>query len=68
MLVRARTLPEGRETEAELADGAVGTDLVRALGLPVAAVLLLRGGSPVPIDEALHDGDEVEIIYVASGG
>jgi sulfur carrier protein ThiS len=68
MLVRAKTLPEGREYEAELAEGAVGADLVREMGLPIAAVLLLRGGKPVPIDEALNDGDELEIIHVASGG
>ena len=68
MLVRARTVPDGREVEAELSEGAKGVDLVRALGLPQAAVLLLRGGKPVPIDEDLMDGDELEVVHVASGG
>jgi len=29
---------------------------------------VLRGAHPVPIDEPLADGEELEVVYVASGG
>jgi hypothetical protein len=41
---------------------------VRALGMPTAGCLVLRGKLPLPIDEALVEGEELEVIYVASGG
>lgn len=68
MMVRARTLPEGREGEVELDEGSRAHDLVRSLGLPVAACIVLRGGAPIPIDEPLEAGDDLEVVYVASGG
>jgi len=68
MLVMARTVPDGREEPRELPEGSLASDLVRAMGLPTAACLVLRSGSPVPIDEPLVEGDELEVVYVASGG
>ena len=52
----------------ELPEGARAMDLVRGMGLPTAACLVLRRGAPIPIDESLEDGDELEVVYVASGG
>ena len=68
MLVKARIVPRGREEEHELPEGARATDLVRQLGLPTAACLVMRNGVPIPIDEPLAEGDALEIVYVASGG
>jgi len=68
MLVKANIVPRGREVEHELPEGARASDLVRKLGLPTAACLVMRNGSPVPIDEPLVDGDSMEVVYVASGG
>lgn len=68
MRVRARTVPQGGQAEEELPAGAVAADLVRALGLPTVACIVMRGGSPIPIDEPLADGDDLEVVYVASGG
>ncbi|NOQ54505.1 MAG: thiamine biosynthesis protein ThiS, partial [Thermoplasmata archaeon] len=52
----------------ELPEGARASDLVRHLGLPTAACLVMRNGSPIPIDEPLAEGDALEVVYVASGG
>jgi len=68
MRIRASTVPRGERREMELPEGALAGDLVRAMDLPTAACLVLRGGSPVPIDEPLEDGDDLEVVYVASGG
>ena len=68
MRVHARTVPMGEEAERELPAGSTAADLVRALDLPTVACLVLRGGAPLPIDEPLEDGDELEVVYVASGG
>ncbi len=61
-------MPGGVSTPVELREGAVAADLVRALGMPTAACLVLRGARPVPMDAPLGDGELLEVIYVASGG
>jgi sulfur carrier protein ThiS len=38
------------------------------MGLPTVACIVMRGGAPIPIDEPLSDGDDLEVVYVASGG
>lgn len=68
MLVFAHIVPTGGREQRELPQGSSAADLVRRLGLPTAACLVLRGGVPIPIDEPLADGDELEVVYVASGG
>ena len=68
MLVHVSIAPRGDRSEEEMPEGARASDLVRQLGLPTAACLVLRDGSPIPIDEPLTEGDALEVIYVASGG
>jgi sulfur carrier protein ThiS len=68
MKVSVSTVPRGEQGERELPEGARAQDLVRRMGLPIAAVLVLRSGRPIPIDEHLEDGDELKVVYVASGG
>ncbi len=68
MRVRFRTVPRGEQGERELPDGSTATDLVRSLDLPTVATLVLRSGTPIPIDERLSEGDDLEVVYVASGG
>jgi sulfur carrier protein ThiS len=68
MLVTVSTLPRGERENRELPEGARAQDLVRSLELPTAACLVLRAGRPIPIDEPLAEGDDLEVVYVASGG
>ena len=68
MLVTVSVLPRKDTMERELEEGARAEDLVRAIGLPISACLVLRSGQPIPIDEPLLAGDDLEVVYVASGG
>lgn len=68
MQVAANVVPTGGRHELELPGDARAADLVRQLELPTSACLVLRRGSPIPIDEPLSEGDQLEVIYVASGG
>jgi sulfur carrier protein ThiS len=68
MLVSVNVLPRGNSQQRELDAGSRAEDLVRALDLPVAACLVLRSGRPIPIDEPLVEGDDLQVVYVASGG
>jgi sulfur carrier protein ThiS len=68
MRVRLSTVPKGQEEERELPEGSTAADAVRAMGLPTVACIVLRSGEPIPIDEPLEEGDDLEVVYVASGG
>ena len=68
MRVNFRTVPRGDAGERELPEGATAADLVRALYLPTVASMVLRSGTPIPIDEPLSEGEDLEVVYVASGG
>ncbi len=68
MRVHVTTVPRAGEEERELPEGSTAEDLVRVLGLPTVACLVLRNGGPIPIDEPLANGDALEVVYVASGG
>jgi len=52
----------------KMSDGSTVLDLVRSMGVRPDEVLALVSGSPVPMDRVLHDGDEVELLTIVSGG
>lgn len=62
-LVQAR-----RSETVSLPDSATGIDLLRRLNLAPDAHLLLREERPIPVDEALLDGEHVRVLAVVSGG
>lgn len=57
-----------RTEEVELPVGSTGFDLFRKLQLAPDAHLLVRGGSPLPLDEPLNDAEQLLVISVVSGG
>ena len=61
MRVHVSTVPRGGEEDRDLPEGSTAEDLVRAMGLPTVACLVLR-------NEPLANGDALEVVYVASGG
>ena len=68
MRIEVELHPGGASRLVELPPAARGLDLVRALGLAPDTHILVRGGAPIPEDDALSDGDRVRVITVVSGG
>jgi sulfur carrier protein ThiS len=68
MRVSAELYPARETRPVDLPEGATGYDLMTRLQLAPDAHILVRGDVPIPIDEALHDGERVRVISVVSGG
>lgn len=56
------------ERVVDLQDRATVRDLVKALGMRVQGVVVLKDGVPVIEDEKLRDGDNLTVVLTASGG
>ncbi|HYM39652.1 MAG TPA: thiamine biosynthesis protein ThiS [Thermoplasmata archaeon] len=68
MIVTAE-LVQARKSEAvDLPDSATGFDLLRRLNLAVDAHLVVRGDTPIPLDEPLVDRERIRVLSVVSGG
>ena len=57
-----------RDQEWEIKGGMTVRDAILKVGLNVEAVLALREGKLIAEDTILRDGDEIELIAVASAG
>ena len=57
-----------RDQEWEIKEGMTLRDAILKAGLNVEAVLALREGKLIAEDTILKDGDEIELIAVASAG
>ena len=57
-----------RDQEWEIKGGMTVRDAILKVGLNVEAVLALREGKLIAEDTTLKDGDEIELIAVASAG
>ena len=68
MRITGELFPAKKEFTAELGPDATGMDLLRALKLAPDAHLLVRGDTPIPLDDALTDGERLRVIAVVSGG
>ena len=54
--------------DVTLPSDSTGFSLLEELDLNPDEVILLKDGSPIPIDEPLHEGDVLKILVVVSGG
>jgi len=52
----------------ELKEGATVTHLLQTLSYKPHATLVLHNNTPIPSDDLVIDGEEYQIIPVASGG
>ena len=68
MRVTADLIQAHKVQEVELPAGATAMDLLKHLGLPPDAHLLLRGDRPIPVDAPLAEGECVRILSAISGG
>jgi sulfur carrier protein ThiS len=69
MKISVQFMPEKNDIpDMEIAQGAICLDVLNKLGLSPDAHIVTRKGEPIPIDERLKDGEQIEIIKVVSGG
>ncbi len=68
MRVTAELQPARETRFLDLPAGATGYDLLKELCLAPDAHLLVRGETPIPVDEPLADGERLRVISVVSGG
>ncbi len=67
--VEVTLLPARKETKMlDLDDGSRVEDAMRTLGLYPDAWVPVMGGTPVPVDEELKDGDRLKLVSAVSGG
>lgn len=70
MKVSVRFVPRGDPPlrTLDLPSGATCADLLKKLDTHPDLVLTVRGETPIPLDAALRDGDEIKLVHVVSGG
>jgi len=58
-----------RANKVELArSSATVEEVLRAKGIRPDSVVVVRGTTPIPITDAVVDGEELEVLEVVSGG
>ncbi len=69
MAVRVRLVPEGRVLEVDVRGGMLRVrEILERVGLNPEAAVVLRDGRPLTEDEAVKDGESVDVVRVLSGG
>ncbi|PKK81744.1 MAG: thiamine biosynthesis protein ThiS [Thermoplasmata archaeon HGW-Thermoplasmata-2] len=56
------------DSKRPLSDCKTPMEALSALKISPETVIVVRKGKPIPIDEPLKDGDEIQIIGVVTGG
>jgi sulfur carrier protein ThiS len=59
---------KGEEKALQLDEGSTVEDLLRSLRLYIDAHIVMSGNRALPSTDQLHNGQELRIIQVASGG
>lgn len=52
----------------EVPEEATAADVVEALSYHPEAHVVIREGTPLPLDAPIEDGDEVTVLRIVSGG
>jgi sulfur carrier protein ThiS len=68
MRVTAEIFPAREERTVVLPASATGFDLLKTMHLAPDAHLIVRGETPLPLDEPLVNGETLRVIAVVSGG
>jgi sulfur carrier protein ThiS len=66
--IRIKVIYKGEEQILEFDEGSSVEELLRSLHLYIDAHIVTIANRPVPSTHELHDGEELKIIQVASGG
>ena len=68
MKIHVKILPKNVTDEIDIKSGSKMYDLLKKINLKPDNIIILRGNTPVPVDDILTNEQELTIIQVASGG
>ena len=68
MKITVKILPENSTREINLKSGSKVYDLLKKIQLRPDALIVLKGNTPIPVDDLLDEVQELSILQVASGG
>ena len=68
MKVKITCVPKDTSTIVEIKKGDTVEMLLKKLHLRSNTVIVMRGTTPIPMDETVQDEQELRILQVASGG
>ncbi len=68
MKIRIRITRTNDTKNLELNTGSTVLDAIKKININPDTVIVISKGTPIPIDDELCDGQELEIIQVSSGG
>jgi sulfur carrier protein ThiS len=68
MKVKITRVPQDTSTIVEIKKGETVEALLKKLHLRSDTVIVMRGSTPVPVDDTLEDDQNLHILQVASGG
>jgi sulfur carrier protein ThiS len=68
MKITVKILPLNSIKEVDLKSGSKVYDVLKKINLRPDAFIVLKGNTPIPVDEILDEEQELNILQVASGG
>lgn len=69
MQVHVTRVPRPNTTQpVEVREGATVAEVLRRIQVPVDAVVVIRGETPIPADAPVSEGDRLRVVNVFSGG
>jgi sulfur carrier protein ThiS len=68
MKIRIKILPDNSTKEIDLSPGSSVSEVLKKIQLRPDTVIVLKGNTPIPIDDTLNQEEELHVLKVASGG
>jgi len=68
MKIKVTRVPQDISTVVDIKKGDSVQLLLKKLHLRSDAVIVMRGSTPIPVDDTLEDDQNLQILQVASGG
>ena len=68
MMITVKILPQKISKEIDIENGSKMYDLLKKINLNPDNIIIIRGNTPVPVDDILNNEQDLTIIQVASGG
>jgi sulfur carrier protein ThiS len=66
--ITVKVLIRGESRAVRVPVGSKLSNLMSTLEMPLTSCIAVRGGTPIPSDEPLRDGDRITLLETFSGG